>query len=175
MNAFSVDSGDTGSPTFASFSATLQPNRAERRGIQPAEPGPVQRLWKAAAFVALFGILHTSLPPLHQLVAQPLRSFEESSQDDVARYVDRANRATDLDVWNNYVTTGIAQERIEWEEESYAALRQQLLDAGGDQLDAAEREALEADLEAQFEAARLEWESDATNYFLSERGEYRAE
>lgn len=175
MNAFSVDSGDTGSPIFASASASIRPNRQERRGIQPAQPGPLHRIWKGAAFIALCSMLHTTLPPLHKLSAQPFRSFDEHSADDVDRFVDRASRLNDLDAWDNYVSTGIAQERIQWEEESYAALRDELLAAEETTDDPAALEALTASLEAQFETARIAWETDATEHFLSERGTYRGE
>ena len=175
MNAFSVDSGDTGSPIFASASTSIRPNRQERRGIQPAQPGPLHRIWKGAAFIALCSMMHTSLPPLHKLSAQPFRSFDEHSADDVDRFVDRASRLNDLDAWDNYVSTGIAQERIQWEEESYAALRDELLAAEETTEDPSALEALTASLEAQFETARIAWETDATDHFLSERGRYRGE
>ena len=175
MNAFSVDSGDTGSPIFASASGSLKPNRAERRGIKPVPPVPLRPMWKGAAFVALCAILHTTLPPLHILSAQPFRSFEEHSSADVGRFVDRASRLNDLNAWENYVLTGIAQERVQWEEEAYEALREELLNAEASTDDPDELETLTASLEAQFETARIAWETDASDRFLSERGQYRGE
>lgn len=153
---------------------TLPRNRAQRRVPALAKRGLMSRFWRATAYVALFGMLQATLPPLHQLVAQPFRSFEEHSKDDVDRFVDRAGRLSDVDSWSNYVVTGIAQERVQWEEESYAALRKELL-ADGEGAEPEEQEAIEANLQAQFETALVAWETEATEYFLNERGSYRGE
>ncbi|MCR9145090.1 MAG: hypothetical protein NXI24_22820 [bacterium] len=135
----------------------------------------MSRFWRATACVALFGMLHVTLPPLHQLAAQPFRSFEEQNKEDADRFVDRAGRLGDVDAWTNYVTTGIAQERIQWEEESYAALREELLRAEAEAADEAELETLSAQLQSEFDAAQIAWESDATEFILSERGRYKGE
>ncbi|MCR9143190.1 MAG: hypothetical protein NXI24_13125 [bacterium] len=150
-------------------------NRAERRAPASASRSPLSRLWRGAAYLALFGMLHTTLPPLHELVAQPFRSFDDQSEEDMDRFVDRASRLNDVDAWSNYVETGIAQERVQWEEEAYAALRDRLLLVEEETDDPVEREARTATLEAEFEVARVAWETDAIDYFLDERGTYRGE
>ena len=159
---------------FQANSTHYRLNRAARR--RPAARFARRSLFsRATALVALFAILHVTLSPMQTLFAQPVRGFAEMSRSDVDRYVDRASRLTDVDAWTNYVATGVAQERIEWEEAAYDALQREFANLEQQSLSDSELADQRALLESQYESAQVAWETDASQHVLDQRGRYRGQ
>ena len=158
-------------------------NRAVRRARATVEDLLSPRTWshlmKTTAWVTTFAMLHMIFAgtPGTELLAQPnFQNFEERSEQDAERFVDRARRLNDTDAWSNYVQLGIASEFIEWEEEALEQVRQEFQNLDEDEGLTEEDRDFQKDLiRAEYEAAALQWEADAEDYFFEQRGEYRAE
>ncbi|MEQ9364455.1 MAG: hypothetical protein RIF32_09440, partial [Leptospirales bacterium] len=158
-------------------------NRAVRRAREGLEQirtwRAFSRMMRATAWVTTFAMLHMIFAgtPGAELWAQPaFQDFEERSKDDADRYVDRAKRLNDATTWSNYVELGIASEFIEWEEDALEQVRKQFQNLDEEEALSEEDREFEKDLiRAEYEAAALQWEADAEDYFFAERGEYRAE
>ena len=126
---------------------------------------------------------HTSWPilllcalllPARTGTAQEYDDFENHGQRRVEQFIGRAERLSDEQAWNNYVELGIATERIAWESEAYDQLQLRIEDIEETQTDEETRDAEIAAAEADFEDARQQWETGATEFLNEERGRFLA-
>ncbi|MCB1310323.1 MAG: hypothetical protein KDK30_19210, partial [Leptospiraceae bacterium] len=131
-----------------------------RKGVELAYKfSPFMR---ATALACIVSIIYHLVLPGPQLMAQTFKEFEEFNKTDVERYMNRADRMTDIDDWNNYVDVGIATEYVEWERDAYDQLQKQFsLIAADESLDEQQKEIERDAARALFDAAQLDWEMDA--------------
>ncbi|MCR9145492.1 MAG: hypothetical protein NXI24_24850 [bacterium] len=164
-------------------------NRAfRRRGAKQAAEylKRFSNMMRATAWFTTAAMLHMTLAGTPgfdgvirggDLFAQPVfQDFNERSENDANRYVDRARRLNDADAWNNYVQLGIASEFIEWEEDALEQVRQEFANIDEDEsLDDTQKEFEKDLIRANYDAAVVQWEADAEDFIFEERGQYRAE
>ncbi|MCB1320070.1 MAG: hypothetical protein KDK34_07445, partial [Leptospiraceae bacterium] len=130
---------------------------------------------RATALACIVSIIYHLVLPGPQLMAQTFKEFEEFNKTDVERYMNRADRMTDIDDWNNYVDVGIATEYVEWERDAYDQLQKQFsLIAADESLDEQQKEIERDAARALFDAAQLDWEMDAEDMIYERRGVWRA-
>ncbi len=165
------DRGGPGDRDAFGFAAT--PEFARRaKVVRFFQHAPRRRVIAAITAVSMF---YSIFVPQGEAIAQTFRQFGESDRQELEQYVDRAERLSDVDSWNNYVQLGYATERVEWEEEAIDELRKRQLEIGSGDYTEAERETLNQQAAESFINARAAWESDAEEFLISERGRYRAE
>ena len=162
---------------------TFEGNRTFRRARSAFERIKADRRFtkfmRATAWVTTFAMLHMIYAgtPGANLLGQPsFQNFEQRSKNDAGRYVDRARRLSDADAWTNYVELGIAAEFIEWEEDALELVRKEFQNIDENAALDEDQKEFEKDLiRTQYEAAAVQWETDAEDYIYEQRGEYRAE
>ncbi|MBE7438182.1 MAG: C39 family peptidase [Spirochaetales bacterium] len=148
--------------------------RAERQSSTFSKSfGQRYPIWRRAVSLQMaLVVLLTAWPDVS--VAQPFTKFQERSRQDMERYVERADRTTDVNAWNNYVAAGVATERIEWENEALDQVDKQIkLIESTEEPDGEKTTQIQA-LLADLDAARASWSFDAQKYVEEERGEFRA-
>ena len=137
------------------------------------------KFMRATAWVTTVAMLHMIFAgtPGANLLAQPaFQDFEQRSKNDVDRYVDRARRLSDADAWTNYLQLGIASEFVEWEEDALELVRKEFQAIEENTALDEDQQQFEKDLiRAQYDAAAVQWETDAEDYMYEQRGTYRAE
>ncbi|MCB1309971.1 MAG: hypothetical protein KDK30_17410, partial [Leptospiraceae bacterium] len=147
--------------------------RKLRKGLELTKTySPVMR---ATALACILSIVYHLVLPGPQLMAQTFQEFDDFSRTDVERFMDRADRKSDVNDWNNYVDIGIATEYVEWENDALEKLNERFEEiADDDALDNAQKELERDAARALFNAAAIDWEADAEDLIYERRGEWRA-
>lgn len=130
---------------------------------------------RSVAIVLVASFIYSILLSSVGLVADPrFREFQERGRPEAEKYINRANRLTEEQSWTNYVETGVAHEQALWEAEALEEIRKELRQQEEAEVNKADREANRDRYYADFDAARLKWEEQASDYIEEERGGFKA-
>ncbi len=136
---------------------------------------PMGRARRRVALLLLLSLLYTLFYPYTPLVAEPrFREFQEHGRPGVERYVNRASRLLDDQSWSSYVETGVAHELALWEADALEEIQKALRQNEQADLSEEKRQSVAERYDADFQAARLKWEEQASSYIEEERGAFRA-
>ncbi|MBI3395111.1 MAG: hypothetical protein HY042_04695, partial [Spirochaetia bacterium] len=131
------------------------------------------RLRVTAGLLIVF-MAHAVLFP-RGVFSQTLKTYEQRSKRDVESFMDRAHQMRDKDAWTNYVELGIATERAEWELEAREAVWQRYAEIGKEDAPADVKNLERAEAEAAYTDAQSDWEADAREHLIAERGSFTAD
>lgn len=122
--------------------------------------------WLILNFLTIF-----VFPP--GLVAEPFRDFDGEDKKALESYLNRATNMQDLDQWRSYVQAGLISLKADWEEDAAEEIQDRQDRIREDDLDEDEQdEELDA-LDTEYETARIDWETEASQLILEREADFR--